>query len=68
MVSDMKTSLIVGTITFYLSYFDEYMLTRKRAEKAQKTSPYVMAEKRNSVFGLLLLFWKILEYLIWFKC
>lgn len=44
-VSDMKTSLTVGTITFYLSYFDEYMLTCKRAEKAQKTSPYVMAEK-----------------------
>lgn len=33
-VSDMKTSLTLGTITFYLSYFDEYMLTWKRVEKA----------------------------------
>lgn len=47
----MKTSLTIGTITFYLSYFDEYVLTFKRPEKEEKTSPYFMGEKESqSVF------------------
>lgn len=51
MAFDMKTSLTVGTITFYLSYFDYYVLTFKRPEKEKKPNPYFMGEKESlSVF------------------
>lgn len=56
MVFDMKTSLTIGTITFYLSYFDEYVLTFKRPQKEKKHNSYFIGEKESPTvfwFGFL---------------
>lgn len=62
MVFHMKTPLTVGTITFYLSYFDEYVLTFKRPEREKKRKKNTLAtilleeSKVFLCFGLVLLF------------
>lgn len=69
MVFDMKTSLTIGTITFYLSCFDEYVLTFKRPEKEKNLAPISWEKKKVFLcFVLVLLFLKILTYLSYVKC
>lgn len=44
----MKTSLTIGTIPFYLSYFDKYVLTFKRTGKKKKNLvPILIGEKES---------------------